>query len=265
MHKKRRQEDPDRTRAPDRLKRKYRRQLLSYRLAINLDFWVREALYHMELLEPRLSKEDKDHASSVRKLIRMLQAEMTTWRRLDDTVKPDEIPDEAWIPVAHSGRAIRRIVHASPEGCIFSKGVIGTTTTKCCGGREKEINLWGCAVKGEITKQACAMCDRYIPQAVLALQYPVDLLVGSKECEDCHEIQKQIGRLRGHSRELRIFNTDTDEEFRTLMDDRFERTDLFAPALFSNMAVGLRKCEWSTDDPDEILEYLAREDYIQNG
>lgn len=264
MHKKRRN-NPSADVVPDRLKRKYRRQLLSYRLAINLDYWVREAIYHMDLLEPRLSKEDRDHAGAVRKLIRLLQAEMTTWRRLGDVVQPDEVPEEAWIPVAHSGKAIRRIVHASPETCIFSMGVVDSTTESCCGGRKKEVNVWGCAIHGRVTKKDCSVCSRYIPQAVLKLQYPVDFLVGSKECEECHEIQAKIRNLRGNSRELKIFNTDTDEEFRTLMDTRFERTDLFAPALFSNMAPGLKRCEWSTDDPGEILEYLAREAYVSSG
>lgn len=224
--------------------------LLSSRLSHNLRYWMRDAVSHLKFLAVHVSSEAGEyHLGKLKKFISMLDGEMTTWDRLQQDSDP-------------SGARLGGAKRAATERCIFSLEVIGPVKETCCGGKVKEVDQWGCHIFGTTTERICAKCPRYIGQASLRVSYPVDLLVGSKECDDCKDIELKIRDLQGTTRELHVLNLQQDGLMRRFLDERMEREDMYGPALFTEMNFKTNKYAWSTDDPDEILEYLEREGYV---
>ena len=227
--------------------------LLSARLAHNLQYWMREATNHIRFLEAHVVTEaGVHHLGRVKKFLDMLKGEMTTWDRLDQDAD-------------HSGARLGGVRRAATERCIFSLEIIGQTKETCCGGKVKDVDEWSCLIFGKTTERLCAKCPRYIGQTSLQVSYPVDLLIGSKTCDECKEIELKVNELQGTTRELHILNLQEDTLLRQFLDNRMKREDMYGPALFTEMNFKTNEYAWSTDDPEEILDYLKREGYVPKG
>lgn len=225
--------------------------LLSVRLSMNLRYWMKEAVKHVEFLKAHVaSAAGEYHLSKVSKLVNMLQGEMQTWERLSQGAK-------------HDGENLLALGTPSVQRCIFSTEVIGSTSESCCGGKLKDVPLWGCLALTQTTEKACSKCTKYIGQADLSVAYNIDFLVGSKDCDDCKAIELQLQSLQGKTRELFISNLQSEAKLREFLDVRMQRQDLFGPALFVDYNLQTGACGRAMDDPEEILDYLKQEEYIK--
>ena len=45
--------------------------------------------------------------------------------------------------------------------CEFCTGQIGTTIQECCGGKETEVDVYGCTFEESTTEKRCKTCDKY--------------------------------------------------------------------------------------------------------
>lgn len=130
-------------------------------------------------------------------------------------------------------------------------------------GVERGEKQWGCELFEKTCRSKCFECGRHIMQSDLKSEENIDLLVGVKGNSETKYLLEKIMTTQGLRRELQVLNIINYEQAQVVMDAKFHRRDLHVPVLFTDYNLTTGECPWASDDTDEILDYLAREAYIQ--